>query len=456
METKEIAPFFGEGGIDNGAGGANSCCKNTNSSEIDNLIEKVVELLSEEDRDFPTLVQDLKERAGVDFNTAHNAIDKAEALQIIVKGADGLYRRAKGKSTTSDPTPPAEIKSPDGATNALQTPDINNVSEGDNSDEPPADFNPPDYDPFDPFLDPEEPVYEALPPQQPEAMATEQQIGLFVLRTANQCLSDATALPVPRDLYPPLQGLIFEWEMTILSADTSIGKTALAVQIADYIAQNDIVIYADMEMSDKQFQKRCSNDYKDNYKFPDNFYRICPTRPFNIPKGKSYDDYIIESIRSVAVRPGGKVVIVDNMICLVSTDTDTSKDAIPLMDRLIALKEELGLTLILLEHTRKDRAYNYSRPLSRDDIQGSKIKLDRCDAAFGIGRSAKDPNLRYIKQFKCRSDEEIYHVDNVAVFELVKKGSLLQFCFIGFDKESNHLREVSDGEKNGGNRMPSN
>jgi hypothetical protein len=117
------------------------------------------------------------------------------------------------------------------------------------------------------------------------------------------------------------------------------------------------------------------------------------------------------------------------------------------MDKLEALKSEFGLTMLLVEQTRKSRVYDFRRPLDLDDINGSKVKSNCVDAAFGIGRSAKDDRLRYIKQLKTRSSEMLYGADNVAVYELVKENSFLQFRFVGFDTEDNHLREESDDKK---------
>jgi hypothetical protein len=149
------------------------------------------------------------------------------------------------------------------------------------------------------------------------------QAGMFILRTMNQCMVDAAAMPIPRDLYLPLPGLILEGEATLMGADTGIGKTACCVQIGDHVARKDVVVlYADMEMWDKLLQKRYSNDYVDNYKFPDNFYRICPAQPFNIPQGKKYGDYSIESIGEAIDKAGAKFVIIDNLPTLAPTDTD--------------------------------------------------------------------------------------------------------------------------------------
>jgi hypothetical protein len=151
----------------------------------------------------------------------------------------------------------------------------------------------------------------------------------------------------------------------------------------------------DFELSDKQFQGRYSKDYNNSYTFPDNLIRVSFARPL-IPTGRDYNDYIIECIRGVAVQTGAKIFIVDNMTILTPSDTDKSKDAKPLMDRLVELKFELVLTLHLIEHTRE---VNESRnPANLNDLQGSKMKVNFADAVFYIGKSAKDEHLRILSK----------------------------------------------------------
>jgi hypothetical protein len=45
------------------------------------------------------------------------------------------------------------------------------------------------------------------------------------------------------------------------------------------------------------------------------------------------------------------------------------------------------------------------RPLSANDLQGSKMLINFCDSAFAIGKSSNDKDLRYLKQIKQRSKE---------------------------------------------------
>jgi hypothetical protein len=267
------------------------------------------------------------------------------------------------------------------------------------------------------------------------------EVGFFRCRTANQCLSDAKNQPEPTDLF---YSLWFENELTILFADTGIGKSVYAVQIADTISHSRKVLYIDLELSDKQFQKRYSDNYLYEYKFNENFYRISFKSRYSIPEGTSYEDYFISSLVNLLDRTGAQVVIIDNMTRLISADTDKAQTAKPVMDRLNDLKFDYGLSILCLEHTRKT---NSSQPISLNDLQGSKMKSNFADSAFTIGRSARDPNIRYVKQLKARSCENIYDSENVIVYEIIKDTNFLHFRFIEYGNETDHLRVVDANEK---------
>ena len=249
-----------------------------------------------------------------------------------------------------------------------------------------------------------------------EDVNTLSEAGFFRIRTANQCLNDARTQPIPEKLY---YSLCYENELTILVADTGAGKTIFAVQIAEEISAKRKVLYLDLELSDKQFQNRYSENYENEHVFRDNFYRINFKTRYSVPVGTSYEDYFIESLRSLI-------------------------ESKPLMDRLNELKFEYTLSILCLEHTRKTDSYH---PISLNDLQGSKMKANFADAVFTIGRSAKDKNIRYVKQLKCRSCEIEYDTDNVLTYEMLKENSFLQFRFLGYNSESEHLIQQTDTDK---------
>ena len=197
------------------------------------------------------------------------------------------------------------------------------------------------------------PTFEALPQyeiiQHTKSFETADKLteaGFFSIRTANECLNDAKTQPIPEKLY---YSLWFENELDILFADTGAGKTIFAVQMAEEISAKRKVLYLDLELSDKQFQNRYSENYENEHVFRDNFYRINFKTRYSVPGGTTYEDYFIESLRSLIESTGARVVIIDNMTRLISGDTDKAGTAKPLMDRLNELKFEYNLSILCLE-----------------------------------------------------------------------------------------------------------
>ena len=268
-------------------------------------------------------------------------------------------------------------------------------------------------------------------------------IGIFTVKDGNKWLFDANSRPVPKALY---LSLWFENEVCILFADTNLGKSILAVQIAVQIAERYKVVYFDFELSDKQFENRYSVNYSSHYKFPDNFYRaeINPEQADYEGAGfLTVEDYLNNSIEKVVKDTGAKVVIIDNLTYL-RTETEKSKDALPLMKHLKALKNKYGLSILCLAHTPKR---DLSKPISRNDLAGSKMLINFSDSSFAIGESTQDKALRYIKQIKARNTEIEYDAENVAVFQLVKPDNFLHFDFIGYATEREHLKQVTEQDK---------
>lgn len=96
-------------------------------------------------------------------------------------------------------------------------------------------------------------------------------IGVMSIKTANRTVLEASLLPTPRALW---DSFWYEGELSCLFADSNVGKSILAVQIADRIARTDNVLYLDFELSDKQFQLRYTDEHGYLYTFPEKLYRV--------------------------------------------------------------------------------------------------------------------------------------------------------------------------------------
>lgn len=98
----------------------------------------------------------------------------------------------------------------------------------------------------------------------------------------------------------------------------------------------------------------------------------------------------------------------------------------------------------MIAHTPKR---DPSRPITQNDLAGSKRLYNFFDSAFAIGMSGRDNRLRYVKQLKARSCEIQYGGDNVLLYEIVKTDGFLRFSLVGNARESEHLRAFCPEDK---------
>ena len=260
-------------------------------------------------------------------------------------------------------------------------------------------------------------------------------IGLFLIKSANQTIKEAALRPNPNALW---LSLWYEGECCCLFADSNLGKSIYAVQIATQIAESQKVLYFDFELSDKQFQLRYTDAQGNLYQFPKNLYRVEINRD-SLGAG-DFEEAVITNLEEAAKQTNAKVFIIDNITYL-SIATEKGDAAGSLMMRLMHLKRKYDLSLLILAHTPK-RAL--SNPITQNDLAGSKKLYNFFDSVFAIGKSAKDSNLRYIKQLKVRFGSYEYDADNVIVSTIEKVGSFLQFINIGYATEMEHLKEMSE------------
>ncbi|MDB4924299.1 AAA family ATPase [Mucilaginibacter sp.] len=273
--------------------------------------------------------------------------------------------------------------------------------------------------------------------------------NLFHVKSADQWLKDEQQKPAARQL---MGSLWYEDELCILFADTNLGKSILAVQVGYGLGKLDViepfdckldeavkVLYIDFELSVKQFKTRYTDPLHGTHHFGDNFFRA----EFN-PAGDNpmlydkYDSYIRNEIEATIRSTKARVLIIDNITCM-GNSTDYASSAIPLMKSLKALKIKHNLSVLVLAHTPKR---NLQKPITVNDLQGSKMLINFADSAFAIGQSHADPGIRYIKQIKQRNTGGDYDAAHVCLFRISKEYSFLCFKFLGYDNEQAHLQKV--------------
>ncbi len=282
--------------------------------------------------------------------------------------------------------------------------------------------------------------------------------GLFTVKPANKWIEESKLKPIPRMLFGEFW---FENELCILFADTNQGKSILAVQIGNSIskgepipgflleADSQPILYFDFELSAKQFESRYSikneiaKRFETHYQWNENFIRIEINPRTDVPEGLNFEQYLNQSLEQTIIETNARVLIIDNLTYLKS-DTERSKDAAPLVKGLQALIDKYECSILVLAHTPKR---DLSKPITRNDLQGSKRLIDFCDSAFAIGESQTDKSVKYLKQIKVRAMEFMYDSDNVIVGQLHKPFNFLMFEILNFGSEQEHLKQYSEKDK---------
>ncbi len=275
--------------------------------------------------------------------------------------------------------------------------------------------------------------------------------SLLQIRTGRECLEDAKNKPIPKMLFGEFW---HEGEISILFADTNVCKSILAVQIANSISMGvaingfkleaikQSIIYFDFELSDKQFQNRYSLNYECNYPFDNNFIRSDVNT--NFTDYNNFEAELFFALENAIQARQCKIIIVDNITFLKTQSTETAKDALPLMRKLIELKKRFSLSMLILAHTPKR---NLSNPITINDLAGSKHLSNFADSIFSIGASNNDTQKRYLKQIKARATEKKYDSDNVIICKIHKPLNFLGFHFLGYGEEREHLKQFTDSDK---------
>ena len=283
-------------------------------------------------------------------------------------------------------------------------------------------------------------------------------VDIFEVETANETMDEAQRIVVPNMLFGEL---IFEKEMTILFSSAGIGKTMLAVQIADHIsrgksfgnmpneAKAQSVLFFDLELTKKQFQGRyCERDlnnskipWTNNYVWHDNFHRAQFNSAFFKQKNVDRVEAVYNGIVKWVEKTKATVIFIDNISWLTTRGLEASKDAGELMSRLDDLKKEKKLSIIVMAHTPKKFKFT---PMQMNDLAGSAAIQNFVDSIFAINRSVMDVDYRYLIQLKSRSSEGAYHDFNVVTLQKKHvKPNFMGFEIIEADDdnriETNHL-----------------
>lgn len=285
-------------------------------------------------------------------------------------------------------------------------------------------------------------VTKAIAESENTVKTTDSEDGLWMTK-ANKAMEKAFKIKDRESLY---KRLWYEGEICVLVAKSNLGKSILAVQIANEIAKSEkLVIYLDYELEDKQFQQRYTNERtKVMFKFSDNLLRADLSIDLLLDSNGRIERFFKQIEESS--KKGVKIFVLDNITSLVDK-IENGDVIVDFMRRLKLLKEKYGLSFLIVAHTTKKKD---NAPLVQDDLAGSKKFMNYVDSAFAIGKSLVETDVKYIKQLKVRYGKSLYNEDNVLLCQIEKEDNFPHFIECGCAVEKDLLntkKSIADENK---------
>lgn len=246
---------------------------------------------------------------------------------------------------------------------------------------------------------------------------------------ANDVIREAMA---QKPLPPLFDGFWQTGEMALLFGASGVGKSVLAVQIADALARGTPVdgfnmptrrhkvLYVDMTLSKVQFQRRYTPAVENGggakaYKFAERFYHGRPR----------YDEDLCSWVRSMVRRGGFEVVVIDDLTAVMRTN-DGTFDSLRIMRDMKRLSQETGVSVLVL-------ADSYPSPkacceINEADLRRSRVLCGVADSVFAIGRLERG-DLKLV-QFRSQGSEVVWGSKNpVGCMIRRRQNGLLSFVF---------------------------
>lgn len=238
--------------------------------------------------------------------------------------------------------------------------------------------------------------------------------------------------------------LWFRGEICVLFSDSNIGKSTLANDIVfgilnggwDFFGESSEsctvkeplnVIYYDFETSDKQYMVKYKN-------MPSvNFSRI--TMDYSDDCFSFDAEDVAGNIKTMIRDDCHNIVVVDNLSAIEGMAVGgfrKIREFIYQLKRIITLNG--NTSILLLAHTVKR---NQTKPITQNDLLGSKAIINFCDSAFALGASVKGEDVRYIKHIKARQAMKYEEVAEV----YLESTPYPHFVFGEWNSEDEHLKK---------------
>lgn len=241
-----------------------------------------------------------------------------------------------------------------------------------------------------------------------------------------QALSSMAGCSYPAvDLW---HGLWYQGEMACLFGEPNVGKTILAMQIANELNKRGLkTLYFDFENAAHQFKSRYRTD-KFNYSSGDGNFIVKPLNP-NYSTAPLDSRSMLDHIKKDFADERAPVIIIDDITHLIGSGDQA--DVRYVLNTLRSWTQHFLVSILVLAHSRRRKPTSLT---TIETLAGSFEYSYAFDSIFSLTRANKyneehNHVTHYIKHHKNRMGPVIYHDLNVitAQFGRDEDNGFLQF-----------------------------
>lgn len=251
------------------------------------------------------------------------------------------------------------------------------------------------------------------------------------------------------------------WENTvsIFFSQAGVGKSLLAMQIADGIARGDKdfflpceaepqkVALFDFELSEQILKSRyVDKETGERWEASANIYRYDQDDYLKFYEDRRHDDRdsgVMAFVNHVIRNGKFKVAIIDNITWMISRGQHLSKseDAGAMIHDLNLMAKTNGCSILAITHTPKPPNKSKQHPLSLYDMSGASDLQNFVPGVAALGRVPGKNSEVYLKLLKTRYEPKEGQIQYTTVMRLAKKnyGAMSGFDSLGLDEEENIL-----------------
>lgn len=233
-------------------------------------------------------------------------------------------------------------------------------------------------------------------------------------------------------------------EMAVLLGECGVGKSTLAVQIANSISKGEAmagfsageskqkVLFFDVGLSDVQFFYRYAVDGK--YTFDENFVRVAINPLYREPA--NFGSVLFTAMENAIQNSGAQVLVIDSIAALKGLCCYYPREELRLAQQISRLQKKYNLSMLLVAEVRS--VQNAGRLLMKN-MDGIRFWGGFVDSVFAVGYSRSDADGRYLMQLRS-TERMVYTADNVVACQLRQQGKSLFFVYVGKGTERQFLQ----------------